>query len=107
MALARGASVYTFATLPSAPLGTGSAGLGRNATWFQIKGDRQATATSVYVIQWVIGTLRTILAPRFKKLDERVSRRSTRGFPISLPAARRDSGFGNRSARPDSHIGRS
>jgi methionyl-tRNA synthetase len=63
MGLAREANVYTFATLPSASLRTRSACLGRKAPWFQIKEDRQAAATSVYVILRVVDNLKTILAP--------------------------------------------
>jgi methionyl-tRNA synthetase len=55
MALAREANGYTFATL--------SACLDRKAPWFQIKQDRQAAATSVYVILRVVDNLKTILAP--------------------------------------------
>ena len=55
LALAREANGYTFATL--------SAGLDRKAPWFQIKEDRQAAATSVYVILRVVDNLKTILAP--------------------------------------------
>jgi methionyl-tRNA synthetase len=55
LALAREANGYTFATL--------SAGLDRKAPWFQIKEDRQAAATSVYVILRVVDSLKTILAP--------------------------------------------
>ena len=47
MGLAREANVY----------------LDRKAPWFQIKGDRQAAATSVYVILRVVDNLKTILAP--------------------------------------------
>jgi hypothetical protein len=61
--LAREANVYTFARLPSAPLGTGSAGLDRKAPWFQITEDPQAAATSVYVILRVVDNLKTILTP--------------------------------------------
>ena len=63
LALVREANGYTFATLPSAPLGTGSAGLDRKAPWFQIKEDRQAAATTVYIILRVVDNLKTILAP--------------------------------------------
>jgi hypothetical protein len=38
-------------------------GVDRKAPWFQIKEDRQAAATSVYVILRVIDNLKTILAP--------------------------------------------
>jgi methionyl-tRNA synthetase len=55
MALAREANGYTFVPL--------SAGLDRKAPWFQIKEDRQAAATSVYVILRVVDNLKTILAP--------------------------------------------
>jgi methionyl-tRNA synthetase len=55
LTLAREANVYTFATL--------SAGLDRKAPWFQIKEDRQAAATTVYVILRVVDNLKTILAP--------------------------------------------
>jgi methionyl-tRNA synthetase len=55
LALAREANGYTFATL--------SAGLDRKAPWFQIKEDRQAAATTVYVILRVVDNLKTILAP--------------------------------------------
>jgi methionyl-tRNA synthetase len=37
--------------------------LDRKAPWFQIKEDRQAAATSVYVILRAIDNLKTILAP--------------------------------------------
>jgi methionyl-tRNA synthetase len=37
--------------------------LDRKAPWFQIKEDRQAAATSVYVILRVVDNLKTILAP--------------------------------------------
>lgn len=47
MGLAREANVY----------------LDRKAPWFQIKDDRQAAATSVYVILRVVDNLKTILAP--------------------------------------------
>jgi methionyl-tRNA synthetase len=63
LALAREANGYTFATLPSAPLGTGSAGLDRKAPWFQIKEDQAAAATTVYVILRAVDNLKTILAP--------------------------------------------
>jgi methionyl-tRNA synthetase len=63
LALAREANVYTFATLPSALLRAGSAGLDRKAPWFQIKEDPQAAATTVYVILRVVDNLKTILAP--------------------------------------------
>jgi methionyl-tRNA synthetase len=55
LALAREANGYTFATL--------SAGLDRKAPWFQIKENRQAAATTVYVILRVVDNLKTILAP--------------------------------------------
>jgi methionyl-tRNA synthetase len=55
LALAREANGYTFAAL--------SAGLDRKAPWFQIKEDRQAAATSVYVILCVVDNLKAILAP--------------------------------------------
>jgi methionyl-tRNA synthetase len=55
LALAREANSYTFAAL--------SAGLDRKAPWFQIKADRQAAATTVYVILRVVDNLKTILAP--------------------------------------------
>jgi methionyl-tRNA synthetase len=55
LALAREANAYTFATL--------SAGLDRKAPWFQIKKDREAAATTVYVILRVIDNLKTILSP--------------------------------------------
>jgi methionyl-tRNA synthetase len=55
LALAREANGDTFAAL--------SAGLDRKAPWFQIKEDRAAAATSVYVILRVVDNLRTILAP--------------------------------------------
>jgi len=63
--MAREANGYPFATLPSAPLRTGSACLNRKAPWFQIKEDRQAAATSVYVTRSVrvVDNLKTILAP--------------------------------------------
>jgi methionyl-tRNA synthetase len=63
LALAREANGYTFATLPSAPLGTGGAGLDRKAPWFQIKEDPAAAATTVYVILRVVDNLNTILSP--------------------------------------------
>jgi len=47
MALAREANIY----------------LDRKAPWFQIKEDRQAAATTVYVILRVVDNLKTILAP--------------------------------------------
>jgi methionyl-tRNA synthetase len=47
LALAREANVY----------------LDRKAPWFQIKEDRQAAATSVYLILRAVDTLKTILAP--------------------------------------------
>ena len=55
LALAREANGYTFATL--------SAGLDRKAPWFQIKEDKAAAATSVYVILQAVDNLKTILAP--------------------------------------------
>jgi methionyl-tRNA synthetase len=55
LALAREANVYTFAVL--------SAGLDRKAPWFQIKEDKAAAATTVYVIPRVVDNLKTILAP--------------------------------------------
>ena len=55
LSLARDANGYTFATL--------SAGLDRKAPWFQIKEDRQAAATSMYVILRVVDNLKMILAP--------------------------------------------
>jgi methionyl-tRNA synthetase len=55
LSLAREANDYTFATL--------SAGLDRKAPWFQIKEDRQAAATTVYVILRAVDNLKTILAP--------------------------------------------
>jgi methionyl-tRNA synthetase len=55
LALAREANGYTFATL--------SAGLDRKAPWFQIKEDRVAAATTVYVILRAVDNLKTILAP--------------------------------------------
>jgi methionyl-tRNA synthetase len=55
MGLVRGANGYTFATL--------SAGLDRKAPWFQIKEDRAAAATTVYVILRAVDSLKTILAP--------------------------------------------
>jgi len=55
IALAREANVYTFAAL--------SAGLDRKAPWFQIKEDKAAAATTVYVILRVIDNLKTILSP--------------------------------------------
>jgi methionyl-tRNA synthetase len=64
--LAREANVYTFATLPSATLRTGSACLDRKAPWFQIKEDRQGAATSVCVILRVVDNLKTILAPTLR-----------------------------------------
>jgi methionyl-tRNA synthetase len=63
MALAREANAYTFATLPSALLGTGSAGLDRKVPWFKIKENPQAATTSVHVILRVVDNLKTILAP--------------------------------------------
>jgi methionyl-tRNA synthetase len=53
--LAREANGYTFATL--------SACLDRKAPLVQIKEDRQAAATSVYVILRAVDNLKTILAP--------------------------------------------
>jgi methionyl-tRNA synthetase len=44
-------------------LRTGSACLDRKAPWFQIKEDRQAAATSVYVILRVIDNLKTLISP--------------------------------------------
>ena len=55
LALAREANGYTFATL--------SAGLDRKAPWFQIKEDKAAAATTVYVILRAVDNLKTILAP--------------------------------------------
>jgi hypothetical protein len=55
LALAREANGYTFAAL--------SAGLDRKAPWFQIKEDKAAAATSVYVILRVVDNLKAILAP--------------------------------------------
>ena len=49
--------------LPSHCLGAGSAGLDRKAPWFQIKEDKAAVATTVYVILRVVDNLNTILAP--------------------------------------------
>jgi methionyl-tRNA synthetase len=54
LALAREANGDTFAAL--------SAGLDRKVPWFQIKEDRQAAATTVYVILQVVDNLKTILA---------------------------------------------
>ncbi len=64
-ATSREANEYAFATLPSAPLRTCSACLDRKAPWFQIKEDRQAAATTVYVTRSVrvVDSLKTILAP--------------------------------------------
>jgi methionyl-tRNA synthetase len=53
--LAREANGYTFTAF--------SACLDRKAPWFQIKEDRQAAATSVYVILRVVDNLKTVLAP--------------------------------------------
>jgi len=57
MALAREANGYTFASL--------SACLDRKASWFHIKEDKAAAATSVYVTRSVraVDNLKTILAP--------------------------------------------
>ena len=55
LALAREANGCTFVTL--------SAGLDRKAPWFQIKKDREAAATTVYVILRAIDNLKTILSP--------------------------------------------
>jgi len=55
LALAREANGYTFTAF--------SAGLDRKAPWFQIKEDKAAAATSVYVILRVVDNLKTILAP--------------------------------------------
>jgi len=55
LALAREANGYTFTAF--------SAGLDRKAPWFQIKEDREAAATSVYVILRAVDNLKTILAP--------------------------------------------
>jgi methionyl-tRNA synthetase len=55
LTLAREANGYTFVPL--------SAGLDRKAPWFQIKEDRQAAATTVYVILRAIDNLKTILSP--------------------------------------------
>jgi methionyl-tRNA synthetase len=55
LALAREANGYTFATL--------SAGLDRKAPWFQIKEDKAAAATTVYVILRAVDNLKMILAP--------------------------------------------
>jgi methionyl-tRNA synthetase len=65
LALAREANGYTFTALPSASLRTRSACLDRNAPWFQIKEDKAAAATSVYVTRSVraVDNLKTILAP--------------------------------------------
>ena len=68
--MAREANGYTFATLPSAPLGTGSSGLDHKAPWFQIKEDSQAAATTVCVILRAIDNLKTILAHTAQKLHE-------------------------------------
>jgi hypothetical protein len=59
ISLAHGSS----ARFPSDCLGAGSAGLDRKAPRFQIKEDRQAAATTVYVILRVVDNLKTILAP--------------------------------------------
>jgi len=60
MGLAREANGYTFATL--------SACLDPKAPWFQIKEDKQAAATSVYVTRSVrvVDNLKTILAPTLR-----------------------------------------
>jgi methionyl-tRNA synthetase len=55
LALAREANGYTFALL--------SAGLDRKAPWFQIKQDKAAAATTVYVILRAVDNLKTLLAP--------------------------------------------
>ena len=55
LALAREANGYTFGKL--------SAGLDRKAPWFQIKADKAAAATTVYVILLAVDNLKTILAP--------------------------------------------
>ena len=55
LALAREANGDTFAPL--------SAGLDRKAPWFQIKEDKAAAATSVYVILRAVDNLKMILAP--------------------------------------------
>jgi methionyl-tRNA synthetase len=55
LALAREANGYTFVSL--------SAGLDRKAPWFQIKEDKAAAATTVYVILRVVDNLKTFLAP--------------------------------------------
>jgi methionyl-tRNA synthetase len=70
LALAREANGYTFATLPSALLRAGSAGLDRKAPWFQIKEDPQAAATTVYVILRVVDNLKTILPHTAQQLHE-------------------------------------
>jgi len=55
LALARKVNGYTFVSL--------SACLDRKAPWFQIKEDRAAAATTVYVILRTVDNLKTILAP--------------------------------------------
>jgi len=55
LALAREANGYTFTAF--------SAGLDCKTPWFQIKEDKAAAATSVYVILRVVDNLKTILAP--------------------------------------------
>ena len=55
LALAREANGYTFGKL--------SADLDRKAPWFQIKADKAAAATTVYVILLAVDILKTILAP--------------------------------------------
>jgi len=46
--------------------------LDRKAPWFQIKEDRQAAATSVYVILRVVENLKTILAPILPHMAQRL-----------------------------------
>jgi len=58
MALAREANIY----------------LDRKAPWFQIKEDRQAAATTVYVILRVVDNLKTILAPILPHTAQRLHR---------------------------------
>ncbi len=63
LALAREANRYTFATLPSTLLGTGTASLERKALWSQIKEDRAVAATSVHSVLRVVDNLEALLAP--------------------------------------------
>jgi methionyl-tRNA synthetase len=80
MGLARESNGYTFGAL--------SAGLDRKAPWFQIKEDRQAAATSVYVILRVVDNLKTLLAPILPSFSARSRWSSTRRRPATAGCAR-------------------